>query len=496
MSPFFTRETEKLLFKLVDDANMLFFYLNTNGHISICNKKVEDIIGKSRDDIIGKHWLHVLYHDVNTAIKQQMFKAVIDDSLTYKRSNNFEGVIVDVNNNERFISWSITPILGEAGALEGILFIGNDITALKEREVPLRRIDDTLKDIFSSIKEYALYVINLDGNITYYGMGSEIMFGWRKNEIIFKHASILHAKDETSPTLPFILEEVKRSGQCELEVNLVKKDGQSFPVILTASKFLDTEGRTTGYIFIAKDITERKKLEYQIFQAEKLAAIGQLAAGMAHEVNNPLFVISGRLEVLLGQKRLASKVKESLETINAQADRIRKLVDRMLKFSRQAPPRLEAININDVIENVLPLLSYQKLTSAKVDIEKDLEKGLPLIKGDLSQLQEVFVNLFINAYQSMAEGGKLTIKTSNFENSYAQILISDTGCGIPQQSLKNLFMPFFSTKKEGTGLGLSICYNIIKSHNGSIDIETQVNKGTTFIIKLPFAKLEKENLGV
>jgi two-component system NtrC family sensor kinase len=339
-------------------------------------------------------------------------------------------------------------------------------------------------------------VINLDGNITYYGMGSEIMFGWRKNEIIFKHASILHAKDETSPTLPFILEEVKRSGQCELEVNLVKKDGQSFPVILTASKFLDTEGRTTGYIFIAKDITERKKLEYQIFQAEKLAAIGQLAAGMAHEVNNPLFVISGRLEVLLGQKRLASKVKESLETINAQADRIRKLVDRMLKFSRQAPPRLEAININDVIENVLPLLSYQKLTSAKVDIEKDLEKGLPLIKGDLSQLQEVFVNLFINAYQSMAEGGKLTIKTSNFENSYAQILISDTGCGIPQQSLKNLFMPFFSTKKEGTGLGLSICYNIIKSHNGSIDIETQVNKGTTFIIKLPFAKLEKENLGV
>jgi signal transduction histidine kinase len=217
---------------------------------------------------------------------------------------------------------------------------------------------------------------------------------------------------------------------------------------------------------------------------------------MAHEVNNPLFVISGRLEVLLGQKRLASKVKESLETINAQADRIRKLVDRMLKFSRQAPPRLEAININDVIENVLPLLSYQKLTSAKVDIEKDLEKGLPLIKGDLSQLQEVFVNLFINAYQSMAEGGKLTIKTSNFENSYAQILISDTGCGIPQQSLKNLFMPFFSTKKEGTGLGLSICYNIIKSHNGSIDIETQVNKGTTFIIKLPFAKLEKENLGV
>jgi len=491
MNPFFTKETEKLLSKLVDDANIVFLYLNTNGNVAVCNKKVADIAGKAKEDIVGKHWLHVLYHDIDTAIKQQMFKAVFDDSITYKRSNNFEGVIVDASNTERFISWSITPIVGESGTVEGILFIGNDITALKERELPLRKIDDTLKNIFTSIKEYALYVINLDGNITYYGMGSEMLFGWKKNDIIFKHAGILHAKDSANSDLPSILEQVKKSGEFELETTLVKKDGQSFPVILTASKFLDTEGKTTGYIFMAKDVTERKKMEYQIFQSEKLAAIGQLAAGMAHEVNNPLFVISGRLEVLLGQKKLAVKVRESLEVMSQQADRIRKLVDRMLKFSRQAPLRLEPININDVIENVLPLLSYQKLTSAKIDIEKGLLKDLPLIKGDLNQLQEVFVNLFVNAYQSMSGGGKLIIKTSNYQGNYAQVTISDTGCGIPQQSLKNLFMPFFSTKKEGTGLGLSICYNIIKSHNGTVDIETQVNKGTTFIIRLPFAKSEK-----
>ena len=157
----------------------------------------------------------------------------------------------------------------------------------------------------------------------------------------------------------------------------------------------------------------------------------------------------------------------------------------MLKFSRQTTPKFEAININDTIEGALPLLSYHKLADAKIEMLKDFAKDLPPIKGDLNQLQEVFINLFLNAHQAMPQGGKLTVKTSNLQNQYAEIRVSDTGCGIPLQNLKNIFMPFFSTKKGGTGLGLSICYNIIKNHNGSIDIESQLNKGTALIIKLP-----------
>jgi len=486
MSPF-TQESEKLLFRLVDKANVLFLYFDLDGNVSICNKKVETITAKNREDILGKNWLNVLYRDSNAVIKQQMFKAIIDDSIKYRRPNTFEGVITDKDNNERFIFWSINPMLTETEGLEGILLVGDDITELKESEASSKKIDEILRSIFSNIKEYALYVVNLDGNITYYGMGSEMMFGWQKNEIVFKHVSILHDQDDTKAKLPFILEQVKRYGQYETEIELIRKDGQSFPVILTVNQFLDAEGNLTGYIFMAKDITERKKLEYQIFQTEKLAAIGQLAAGMAHEINNPLFVISGRIEMLLSETRLARKVKEGLDIVNAQADRIRKLVDQLLKFSRKAPPKLETININETIEGVLPLLSYHKFPSATVNIEKDLAGDLSPIKGDLNQLQEVFVNLMLNAYQSMPEGGRLTIKTNNFQNLYAQIMISDTGHGISQQDLKNLFMPFFSTKKNGTGLGLSICYNIIKNHNGSIEVESQVNKGTTFIIRLPFA---------
>jgi len=486
MNPF-TQESEKLLFRLIDNATVLFLYFDVDGNVSVCNKKVEYITAKNKEDIIGQNWLNALYRDTNAAIKQQMFKAIMDDSIKYRRPNTFEGVISDSDNNERFIFWNITPMLTEAGELEGILLIGDDITELKESEATSKKIDETLKNIFSNIKEYALYVVNLDGNITYYGMGSEMMFGWQKNEIVFKHVSILYNQDDAKTKLPLILEQVRQYGQYETEINLVKKDGQSFPVILNVNQFLDREGTLTGYIFIAKDITERKKLEYQIFQTEKLAAIGQLAAGMAHEINNPLFVISGRVEVLLGQTRLARKVKEGLDIVNTQADRVRKLVDQLLKFSRKTSPKLETLNINDTIEGVLPLLSYHKLPSSTVNIEKDLDKDLPPIKGDLNQLQEVFVNLILNAHQSMPEGGRITIKTSNFQNLCAQIRISDTGHGISPQDIKNLFMPFFSTKQNGTGLGLSICYNIIKNHNGAIDVESQVDKGTTFIIKLPFA---------
>ncbi|MFA5411223.1 MAG: PAS domain S-box protein [Candidatus Omnitrophota bacterium] len=488
----FSKYTQKFVSKVIENADAFIIYVDHHKKISICNRKVEDIIAKKREEIIGNNLLDILYPADTGARKQQMFEAIIDNSITYKRPNSFEDMVLDKNRQERFISWNVTPIVSQDDRLEGILFIGSDLTDLKEREASFQKRDETIKDIFSNIKDYALYMVNLDGNITYYAMGSEMMFGWQKNEIIFKHVSILHTEEDAKVKLPFILEQTKQSGRHEeAEISLVRKNGESFPVILTASKLLDSEGKLTGYIFIAKDITERKKLEYQILQSEKLAAIGQLAAGMAHEISNPLFVISGRLEMLLHRKRLLKglfwNIGTDLKIINEQSDRIRKLVDRMLKFARQGTMNLEVIDINDVIESVLPLLAYQKLVDVKVEVEKELVKDLLFVKGDLNQLQEVFLNLFMNAYQAMPKGGKLSIRTRNLPDKFAEIRISDTGSGIPEQGLKNLFMPFFSTKKEGTGLGLSICYNIIRNHNGKIEVESVPNKGTTFIIKLPLA---------
>jgi len=474
--------------KLVDDANSIILYLDQKQSICLCNKKTEKISGKNKSELIGNSWDEIFSNDSNADKKQQIFKAVLDDTITNKRSSIFESSIVDSLKIEHIISWNITPIFDISGTLEGILLLGSDVSSLKEREASLKKIDDTLMDMLSSIKEYALYAINLKGNITYCGMGFEPVFGWQKSEIAFKHVGLLHTIEDAANKLNYILEQTREKGYHEQEIFLVRKNGQTFPAILTIHRFLDADGALVGYIFIAKDVTEEKRLESQIFQSEKMSAVGKLAAGMAHEINNPLFVISGRLLMLLDSKRLATGVRNDLKIINGQAERIRSLVDRFLTFARKTSPNQEILEVNKIINSVLPLVSYHKLPSHKLRIVKDFTKKLPSIRGDLHQLQEVFLNLFINACQAMPQGGTLAIKTANIGNEFAQISITDTGDGISPENLRNLFIPFFSTKKEGTGLGLSICYNIIKNHRGSIEVESGIPKGTTFNVKLPFIK--------
>ena len=207
-------------------------------------------------------------------------------------------------------------------------------------------------------------------------MGAEDMFGWKRSEIIFKHIKALHSYDDISYKLNFMLEQVKKTGRYELETYFIKKDGQSFPVSLTVTKFIDSAGDTTGYIFMAKDITERKKLEYQVFQSEKLAAMGQLVAGIAHEINNPAFVISGRTEILLKTKGLNKELRSGLKAINLQVDQIRRLVDRFLTFSRKSIPTTRELDINKIIRDVLPLLRYHKLPSNEIKINKVFAKNI------------------------------------------------------------------------------------------------------------------------
>ncbi|MDD5281686.1 MAG: PAS domain S-box protein [Candidatus Omnitrophica bacterium] len=479
------KETKEILHEILDNTGVIIIYLDINENIVFCNKKTEKITGFKHGDIIGANWLKILFRGNDNIIKQDMFKAVLDECMRHKREKDFEGVVLDSERNERLISWNLTPVMIENNQTGGSILIGHDITKIREAGNSAKSIDQTLKDILSSLKDYALYVINLNGNITYFGMGSEIMLGWNKKDIIFKHVDILHNIKDSGNNLHFILEQVRLFGKYEKETTLITKAGEAIPVILTANKFLDSAGKHSGYIFIAKDITERKKLEYQAFQAEKLSALGLLSAGMAHEINNPLLVISGR-SALLMKERLSQRIKKDLDLINSQAERIQRMVDRILKFSQKTKPAFGPVGVNEAIEFILPFAQYNNLPDIKVEIKKIFEKNMRPVKGDLHQLQEVFLNLIINAYQSMPKGGVIKITTSSFRNLFALIQVKDTGQGIPGELLKDVFMPFFSTKNDGKGLGLSICHNIIENHNGSIELESQVGLGSTFTIKLPF----------
>jgi len=204
-------------------------------------------------------------------------------------------------------------------------------------------------------------------------------------------------------------------------------------------------------------------------QAEKITSIREFAVGLTDEMNNLLIVISGRLKILLEQKTIDQDARQSLDVISNCTDRLSVIVNRILKFAMNMPHKLENLNINEIIENACALLGYYKEYSEAIIIEKDLAKDIPLIKSDFNQLQEVFLDLFLSACQAMAGEGKLSIKTSSFENRYIEVRISDLG----------------PKKKERIGFDLLICRKILNNFNGSMEIE-KGDHGTTVIIRLPF----------
>jgi two-component system NtrC family sensor kinase len=224
-----------------------------------------------------------------------------------------------------------------------------------------------------------------------------------------------------------------------------------------------------------------------LIQSETLASVGRLAAGVAHQINNPLTGVLTYSSLLLRGKPENDPDREDLQVIVDETMRCREIVKGLLEFSRQAEPQKEAVDINKIITNALSLTKNQALINS-VKVIPELSGQLPNIVVDGSQIQEVFLNIILNAIDAMPEGGELHV-TSNMTNSdqFVQLRFSDTGCGIPPENLDKVFDPFFTTKdaSKGTGLGLAVAYGVIEKHRGKIRMESEVGKGTTCIIDLP-----------
>lgn len=232
-------------------------------------------------------------------------------------------------------------------------------------------------------------------------------------------------------------------------------------------------------------------------QSQKLAAIGQLAAGIAHEISNPLTGIRGTVQLLLDKKRGKELDEKDLKTIEKETGRCQEILKRLLGFARLPEPEILPVNVNKVIEDAFLLLAPEA-SLKKVKLIKEFDSHLPPVPGVANQLEQVFLNLILNAFQAMPDGGNLTISTSlirkphpvnRSETDFIEISFEDTGCGISKEYLKHLFDPFFTTKKmtDGTGLGLAVSYGIIHKHHGTIEVESEVGKGTAVMVELPIA---------
>ncbi len=290
----------------------------------------------------------------------------------------------------------------------------------------------------------------------------------------------------------------KGVSRCNTEAQYLTKDDLPIPVNITAFPLKDHEGNILGMVEVFRDISELKTLQTQLVQSERLAILGQLAAGVAHEINNPINGILTYIKLLL--KKLeqgnldssAPKFEEYLSIMERETKRVGRTTKNLLDFSRRDEPDIRPVHIKEVIEQSLMLLG-DPLSVRNVKVTKKVMTALPEVMGDFGQLQQVFVNLFMNAAQAMPEGGRLNIKTAAEgtpgRECFIKIAVSDTGCGIPKENITKIFDPFFTTKggKESTGLGLglSIVQRIIKIHHGHISVRSTVGKGTTFTIELP-----------
>jgi signal transduction histidine kinase len=237
------------------------------------------------------------------------------------------------------------------------------------------------------------------------------------------------------------------------------------------------------------DISERRQIEQQLRQAERLAEMGTLAAGMAHEIGTPMNVILGRAEQLM-RKTEEETTKQSLEVIVSQVERITKLMNQLLTFARRKPMERRPVNLGQVLEDCLEVLQ-ERIRRARITVESRFETTLhPVhVHADSDQMSQVFLNLFINAIHAMSRGGRLRISLEQAD-SHVKAVIADTGHGIPKEDLPNIFHPFFTTKEvgKGTGLGLTVVHNIVQEHGGSIAVDSEPGRGTTFTITLPAAK--------
>jgi PAS domain S-box-containing protein len=342
-----------------------------------------------------------------------------------------------------------------------------------------------LKNIMHS-SDAAIMVVDENEKFIAWNKGAEDIFGYTEEEAIGKSSNLLlPPKKKYKDELQLIKKEVKEKGFLKIvETERKTKSGRIIPVELNITKLPTSTGDYIGRTVIIKDYTEVKKLQQQIDQSEKLAVIGQLAAGVAHEIGNPLTSISSIVQ-LLQRKASDTFFIEQLANLKANIDRISKIVRELVDFSR--PPGYEkfVVHINDVVKTALGIVRYDKRVK-KVQFETNLQENLPAIQIVPDQLLQVFVNILLNALDAINGTGRIEVN-SYAENGNIFVDIKDNGCGIDEAIVSKIFEPFFTTKEvgKGTGLGLSVSYGIIKKFKGDILVFSEVNKGSCFKIKLP-----------
>jgi PAS domain S-box-containing protein len=384
----------------------------------------------------------------------------------------------------RIYYYNIIPLKAH-NAVENVMLLLNDITEREQLGAEVHKAERHLASVVECANDLVVSV-DPEGHILTWNRAAEKVSGFQAEQVRGRKLSELCVEDRR-PAMREMLEKAARGkGVQNTEAHLLTAGGQEIPIAWSGSPIWDDAGAAIGMVAVGRDLTEQRRLQAQLIQSAKMASMGVLAGGIAHELRNPLGIISAGAQLLLENPGDAGFRAECTEKICAAAQRASTIIENLLKFARPEKQRMQIIDVRGVIEDTLAVVANQ-LALHKVALQKQIGESLPRVWANPELLQQVFTNLILNACNAMPQGGRLRVIVRSAGGAGVEITFGDSGCGIPQENLSRIFDPFFTTMPigKGVGLGLAISHSIIQQHQGTIEVESQLGKGSAFTIHLP-----------
>jgi PAS domain S-box-containing protein len=353
----------------------------------------------------------------------------------------------------------------------------------------LEDVQNFTESIIQSIGS-GIILTRMDDTITYINRSGERMLGYANHELVERPFDILGLREKRS--IVHSLLDHPDELDMRKEGWMKRKDGVEFPVGFTINNHVSAAGERIGRIVIFRDLTKVYKIQEEILRMDRLVSLGKLASGIAHELRNPLAGIKTTAQALCEELSSDDSRREYLNRITKEIDRLNELLKSFFSFAKPQRLNLTSCQVKDIVNEIIPFL-IKEIADKGIRFSESYHPQLPSLRIDKNQMHQVFLNLFLNAIQAMPQGGDLRIQVhpmlssgvDGTQQSMVRILVSDTGRGIPANLITRIFDPFFTTKPKGIGLGLSIAYQIIKKHEGTIQVRSEWEKGTTFDIRLP-----------
>jgi two-component system, cell cycle sensor histidine kinase and response regulator CckA len=480
---------------LIENALDLITILHLDGTIRYVSPSHQRILGYKAEELIGVNVVTFLHpddlDDVRAALRSPRRPASVE--CRFRHADGGWRMLEAFGRN-----------LSDVPGVQGVVVNSRDVTERRNSEEALRAANQTLRAVFHT-SPLAIYTTGLDGCIKNWNRAAHKMFGWSEREVL----------DRALPQ--FTLEPAEIAGlrlknaegeshEFPVELFCRRKDGTALEVRVWSAFLRDRSGIATGIVDVAADITDRRRLEEQLHHSQRLDAVGRLAGGIAHDINNMLMVISGYSQMLTESLNQDEALQGDVEQILKAADRGADLTKQLLAFSRRQVATLRVLDLNTIVRDTERML--QRVIGEHIHLITDLDRTVPPVRIDAAQLEQVLVNLAVNSRDAMAGGGTLTISTAAVQldeayfrkhlspapGHYARLTVRDTGTGIDPKLEAHLFEPFYTTKErgKGTGLGLSTSYGIVKQSGGEIVYEPVAGGGAAFHIYLPAAEKPAE----